>query len=128
MEQIFENVKEIEKRISSFLSDDEKTAETLMIENAACALEKHIKKNCSRNKNNKIVILCGAGNNGADGYTLARHLAGKYTTVIIKCAEPKTPFCIRAFENLKPLFNSLITLKDLNSFEEAADADITEEE
>ena len=39
MEQIFESVKEIEKELAPYLSSDEKTAEFLMIENAAASLD-----------------------------------------------------------------------------------------
>ncbi|MCR5614314.1 NAD(P)H-hydrate dehydratase [Treponema sp.] len=137
MEQIFENVKEIEKRISCFLSPDENFAETLMIENAATALEKHVNKICSKNhkhstdkKKNTITILCGSGNNGADGYTLARHIAEKYDIVIIKTAEPKSIFCKSAFENLRPLTESAVKIFDYctdlaDANENSSDSDAT---
>ena len=137
MEQIFENVKEIEKRISCFLSPDENFAETLMIENAATALEKHVNKICSKNhkhstdkKKNTVTILCGSGNNGADGYTLARHIAEKYDIVIIKTAEPKSIFCKSAFENLRPLTENAVKIFDYcedlaDANENSSDSDAT---
>lgn len=45
-------------------------SEELMMENAAAELEKV----CFFKT---VIILCGSGNNGADGYTLARRLSGK---------------------------------------------------
>lgn len=99
MEQIFESVKEIEKKISSYLSEDSDIAETLMIENAANALCKAVIKYYDEKKS--VLLLCGSGNNGADGYTLARRLAGLCKVNIISVSEPKSKFCKAAFKNLK---------------------------
>ena len=62
-------------RKSHFLSEE------IMMENAAAALEKHIENYFTNSKIQKIpcaIILCGGGNNGADGYALSRRLSGKY--------------------------------------------------
>lgn len=56
-------------------------SEEIMMENAAAALEKHIEnyfKNSKLTKTFCAIILCGGGNNGADGYALSRRLSGKY--------------------------------------------------
>ncbi|MGN0740279.1 MAG: NAD(P)H-hydrate dehydratase [Treponema sp.] len=102
MEQVLENSKKVEQEISSFLSCDEQTAEQIMIENAAVSLEKIVLKECGK-KQKSVLIMCGSGNNGADGYTLCRHLAGQCKVFVLKCFEPKSFFCKAAFENAKPL-------------------------
>ncbi|MBR5933807.1 MAG: NAD(P)H-hydrate dehydratase [Treponema sp.] len=112
MEQIFESVKEIEKKLAPFLSSDENTAEFLMIENAAASLEKQVDKFCSK-KNNSVIIMCGSGNNGADGYTLARRIERKHSVCIIMTDEPSSYCCKKAFKNIKPLFDDSIKLFEL---------------
>lgn len=99
MEQIFESVKEIEKEISCFLSDDSDVAESIMIENAAMSLEYHVSKYLS-DKKDSVLIMCGSGNNGADGYTLARRLIGKCKVNLLQCEEPKSFHCKKSFENI----------------------------
>ena len=55
--------------------------EFIMMENAAACLEKTVfevlENKYSSVKNPRILILCGSGNNGADGLALARRIHGK---------------------------------------------------
>lgn len=116
MEQVFESVKEIEKQIAVFLSDDENTAESLMIENAAKALQKAVLKACSKTKR-RVTVLCGSGNNGADGYTLCRRLAGSCKINVVKVKEPKSFHCISSYSKLIKIFETVsadINFYDLN--------------
>lgn len=46
----------------------------------------------------QICILCGSGNNGADGYALARRLAGEFEVAILAILEPKSPECVKLAE------------------------------
>ena len=47
-------------------------SETILMENAGAALFDFIKNKAD--KNSKILILAGPGNNGGDGFVLMRHL------------------------------------------------------
>lgn len=61
--------------------------ENIMMENAGMALEKAVMQ-----KNpNSVLILCGSGNNGGDGYCLARRIYARVKNVfVIAFGSPKT--------------------------------------
>lgn len=71
--------------------------EEIMMENAAAALEKYVRNpfpiSKDRRTPQKITILCGGGNNGADGYTLSRRLRFDYDVSVIQFFEPKSELC-----------------------------------
>lgn len=119
MEQILENAKPVERAVATFLSCDENVAEKIMIENAALALERAVKKMCKK-KRKSVLILCGSGNNGADGYTLARHLFGIYDTAVVQCAPPKSVYCREAFENVNPFLKQDVSFFEISSDEISA--------
>lgn len=61
--------------------------ENIMMENAAAALETQV----LLKKTDSVLILCGTGNNGGDGYALARRIFGKVNSVeVLSFGEPKT--------------------------------------
>ena len=61
--------------------------ENIMMENAAAALEKEVLISSPE----IVLILCGAGNNGGDGYVLSRRIYGKVKNVfVVAFGEPKT--------------------------------------
>ncbi|WP_300451290.1 NAD(P)H-hydrate dehydratase [Helicobacter mastomyrinus] len=68
----------------------------ILMENAACALETLI--GTLTHKGSVITILCGSGDNGGDGYALARRLSGDYAVRIMQLKEPKSPMCQQAYE------------------------------
>lgn len=77
MENVFKSVGFLDKRaIESFHLNDE-----ILMENAAAAMESIIDSKVSA-KNALIMIVCGNGNNGADGFALARRLSGKYNVKV----------------------------------------------
>ncbi|MGX2981754.1 NAD(P)H-hydrate dehydratase [Helicobacter sp. 23-1045] len=53
----------------------------ILMENAACAIERIIDERVSA-PNALIIIVCGRGDNGADGFALARRLSGKYNVKV----------------------------------------------
>ena len=63
-------------------------SEDILMENAALAMKAYILEHCSKDK--RVLILCGSGNNGADGVALARGLFGDYAVDFYGIDEPKT--------------------------------------
>ncbi|QTP04041.1 NAD(P)H-hydrate dehydratase [Helicobacter pylori] len=66
-------------------------SEDILMENAAMALERAVLKNASLGA--KVIILCGSGDNGGDGYALARRLMGRFKTLVFEMKLAKSPMC-----------------------------------
>ncbi|MBQ1670708.1 MAG: hypothetical protein II070_02855, partial [Treponema sp.] len=62
-----------------------------MMENAAAALEKAVLEENKGQGDFSVLIVCGGGNNGADGLTLARRLVGAVDVTVILLKTPGTP-------------------------------------
>ncbi|GAA9660234.1 NAD(P)H-hydrate dehydratase [Helicobacter pylori] len=87
MLSVYEKVDALDKRAIEelFLSED------ILMENAAMALERAVLQNASLGA--KVIILCGSGDNGGDGYALARRLAGRFKTLVFEMKLAKSPMC-----------------------------------
>jgi len=72
MQKLFDDIKFLDKRCY----EQYKLTEELLMEHAANALHNFISKNFS--ENSSVLIVCGNGNNGADGITLARLLQNDF--------------------------------------------------
>ena len=84
MKKIFDEVRSLDKRaIEKFhLTED------ILMEHASLGLKNYITKKFK--KNSSILIVCGSGNNGADGISLARLLQKKFEVSLYLVNEPKT--------------------------------------
>ncbi|GAA8482307.1 NAD(P)H-hydrate dehydratase [Helicobacter pylori] len=87
MLSVYEKVNALDKRaLEEFnLSQD------ILMENAAMALERAVLQNASLGS--KVIILCGSGDNGGDGYALARRLVGRFKTLVFEMKPAKSPMC-----------------------------------
>ncbi|GAA6891730.1 NAD(P)H-hydrate dehydratase [Helicobacter pylori] len=87
MLSVYEKVDALDKRAIEelFLSED------ILMENAAMALERAVLQNASLGA--KVIILCGSGDNGGDGYALARRLVGRFKTLVFEMKPAKSPMC-----------------------------------
>ena len=84
MKKIFDEVRSLDKRaIEKFhLTED------ILMEHASLGLKNYITKKFK--KNSSILIVCGSGNNGADGISLARLLQKKFEVSLYLVNESKT--------------------------------------
>ncbi|WP_187849505.1 NAD(P)H-hydrate dehydratase [Helicobacter pylori] len=87
MLSVYEKVDALDKRAIEelFLSED------ILMENAAMALERAVLQNASLGA--KVIILCGSGDNGGDGYALARRLIGRFRVLVFEMKLAKSPMC-----------------------------------
>ena len=96
-------------------------SEEIMMENAAMALESAVRNpyplSGDRRQPQKILILCGRGNNGADGYTLSRKLRFDYDVSIIQFFEPKTQLCKIQAERAEKCGVRFVKREDLSFYD-----------
>ncbi len=105
---MYEKVNALDKRAIEelFLSED------ILMENAAMALERAVLQNASLGA--KVIILCGSGDNGGDGYALARRLAGRFKTLVFEMKPAKSPMCQLQKERAKKVGVVIKTYEEKN--------------
>jgi len=88
MQRVFDEVASLDARcyLEFGLSED------LLMEHAADGMAEYIRENFK--KDSKVIIVCGSGNNGADGIALARLLHGDYEVCIYHAKEPKSQMAL----------------------------------
>ncbi|WQY35391.1 NAD(P)H-hydrate dehydratase [Helicobacter pylori] len=108
MLSVYEKVNALDKRaLEKFnLSED------ILMENAAMALERAVLQNASLGT--KVIILCGSGDNGGDGYALARRLAGRFKTLVFEMKPAKSPMCQLQKERAKKVGVVIKTWEEKN--------------
>ncbi|NHB47409.1 NAD(P)H-hydrate dehydratase [Helicobacter pylori] len=106
MLSVYEKGNALDKRALEelFLSED------VLMENAAMALERAVLKNASLGA--KVIILCGSGDNGGDGYALARRLMGRFKTLVFEMKLAKSPMCQLQKERAKKVGVAIKTWED----------------
>ncbi|MFP6058661.1 NAD(P)H-hydrate dehydratase [Helicobacter pylori] len=87
-------------------------SEDVLMENAAMALERAVLQNASLGA--KVIILCGSGDNGGDGYALARRLVGRFKTLVFEMKRAKSPMCQLQKERAKKVGVVIKTWEEKN--------------
>ncbi len=103
---MYEKVNALDKRALEewLLSED------ILMENAAMALERAVLQNASLGA--KVIILCGSGDNGGDGYALARRLTGRFKVLVFEMKLAKSPMCQLQKERAKKVGVVIKTWED----------------
>ena len=114
---MYEKVDALDKRALEelFLSED------ILMENAAMALERAVLKNASLGT--KVIILCGSGDNGGDGYALARRLAGRFRVLVFEMKLAKSPMCQLQKERAKKVGVTIKTYEE-NALNQNLECDV----
>ncbi len=108
MLSVYEKVKALDKRVLEKFN----LSEDILMENAAMALEKAVLQNASLGA--KVIILCGSGDNGGDGYALARRLVGRFKTLVFEMKPAKSPMCQLQKERAKKVGVVIKTWEEKN--------------
>ena len=100
----------------------------VLMENAARSSAEYIAQILEERKklNPLILLLCGSGNNGGDGFALARHLFGKYKIKIAWLGNtgkmsPETLANFKSAESIGIDLSHLSTEEDINHFDFTSD-------
>lgn len=88
MKKLFDEVASLDERCYNefFLNED------ILMEHAAEGMAEYIRNNFK--KNVKVVIVCGSGNNGADGLALGRLLHGDFDISLFYAKTPKSKMAL----------------------------------
>lgn len=97
MKNIFDEVKSLDKRAVEkfYLTED------ILMENASLSLKNYITKKFKKNKT--ILIVCGSGNNGADGIALARLLHKRFEVFLYLADKPKSQMAKLQYKRAKSI-------------------------
>ncbi|WRG45376.1 NAD(P)H-hydrate dehydratase [Helicobacter pylori] len=106
MLSVYEKVNALDKRAL----EEFNLSEDILMENAAMALERAVLQNASLGA--KVIILCGSGDNGGDGYALARRLMGRFKTLVFEMKLAKSPMCQLQKERAKKVGVVIKTWED----------------
>ena len=88
MQKLFDEIGFLDKRCYEEFG----LSEDILMEHAASGMAEYIRNKFE--KKSKIIVVCGSGNNGADGIALARLLHSDYNVRIFFVKEPKSPMAI----------------------------------
>ncbi|MEM0146836.1 MAG: NAD(P)H-hydrate dehydratase [Candidatus Micrarchaeaceae archaeon] len=88
-----------------------------LMENAGAAVARFIDKKFAKSK--KILILCGTGNNGGDGFTTARHLENKHEVTVAILGNREEIRSLPSILNLRAIEGSKFIDIIYNAYSEA---------
>lgn len=91
-----------------FLQEELGLPAALLMENAGAALAKACLEALAETRNDRIVLICGPGNNGGDGLVAARHLAGRGPRVEVWCPLGGARERLDPLRGLLPLASGLL--------------------
>jgi hydroxyethylthiazole kinase-like uncharacterized protein yjeF len=88
MQKLFDEVGSLDKRCY----EEFELSEDILMEHAASGMAEYIRHNFA--KDSKVTVVCGSGNNGADGLALARLLHGDYNVNIFYAKRPRSQMAL----------------------------------
>ena len=114
MQKLFDEVGSLDRRCY----DEFCLSEDILMEHAADGMADFIRAKFA--KKSKIIVVCGSGNNGADGMVLARLLVGDYDINAFYLKEPKSEMAKLQYKRAHAI--GVKTTIDLNDCDVVVDA------
>lgn len=103
--------------IDSLAINDYKIPSLILMENAGIKSAEIILKDIPNFVTAKAVVLCGKGNNGGDGYVIARHLANAGISTKVFLFSDRNQISGDAKTNLTILYNMKILVEEVLNLE-----------
>lgn len=97
MQRLFDEVASLDKRCY----EEYGLSEDILMEHAAEAMARYVRDNFA--KGSKVIVVCGSGNNGADGIALARLLHVDFETSVYFAKEPKSKMALLQHKRSKSI-------------------------
>ncbi len=97
MQKLFDEVGSLDKRCYEEFA----LSEDILMEHAANGMATYILENFS--KYSSVIVVCGSGNNGADGIALARQLHNDFDVSIYYAKEPKSKMALLQVSRAKAI-------------------------
>ncbi|MDF2548719.1 MAG: NAD(P)H-hydrate dehydratase [Anaerosolibacter sp.] len=112
------------KRLDQKALEEYRIPGIILMEQAGMAVADEVLKEIQRQENNKVMIICGLGNNGGDGFVTARHLFQRGIAVKVRIigdvarvtGDTKTNYDI--LRKLKLDIKMLLDLQDIEKLSE----------
>ena len=77
------------RAVDSWAINEVKTPGVVLMENAGRTCAELITQKLAGTPNPNVCIFCGTGNNGGDGYVIARHLLNSgFQVIVVICGQP----------------------------------------
>lgn len=116
------------READAFTIENEPITSVDLMERAATTAFNWIENRLNIQSNHKIMIFCGMGNNGGDGFVLGRLFCQKHYDVevfLVHVGEKMSHDCLVNYERLKILDSSVIRdVFSKNDFPEISDSDV----
>lgn len=116
------------READAFTIENEPITSVDLMERAAATAFGWIENRLNFQSNHKIMIFCGMGNNGGDGFVLGRLFCQKHYDVevfLVHVGEKMSHDCLVNYERLKILDSSVIRdVFSKNDFPEISDSDV----
>ena len=115
MQKVFDNPSKLE----SLAKQKFGFPDFIMMENAALSMKKLLLE-LSPAPHTQCLILCGKGNNGGDGYALARLIYGELEPLVFCLEQPAAPEAKKQYEMCRKLGIKFVSKKQLPEFSKNA--------